>query len=76
MIGAFHQPRLVLIDTDKLRRYRTREVAAGYAEVIKYGLIRDPDFYHWLETNNEKIVVQRLRAWQKRSIAVAKTRLK
>ena len=57
MIGAFHQPRLVLIDTDVLSTLPQRELAAGYAEVIKYGLIRDPDFYHWLETT----VVQRHR---------------
>jgi len=56
MIGAFHQPRLVLIDTDVLASLPQRELAAGYAEVIKYGLIRDPDFYHWLETNNEKLL--------------------
>ncbi|MCK5887334.1 MULTISPECIES: 3-dehydroquinate synthase [Alcanivorax] len=56
MIGAFHQPRLVLIDTDVLSTLPQRELAAGYAEVIKYGLIRDPDFYHWLETNNEKLL--------------------
>ena len=56
MIGAFHQPRLVLIDTDVLSTLPERELAAGYAEVVKYGLIRDPDFYQWLETNNSKLL--------------------
>ncbi|WP_434050296.1 3-dehydroquinate synthase [Marinobacter salarius] len=49
MIGAFHQPEVVLIDTDSLRSLSPREVSAGLAEVIKYGLIRDTDFLAWLE---------------------------
>lgn len=56
MIGAFHQPRLVLIDTLVLDTLPARELAAGYAEVVKYGLIRDPDFYAWLETNNQGLL--------------------
>lgn len=51
MIGAFYQPRLVLADTDTLNTLPNRELSAGIAEVIKYGLIRDPDFFAWLETN-------------------------
>ena len=49
MIGAFYQPRAVLIDTDCLRTLPDRELAAGLAEVIKYGAIRDADFFAWLE---------------------------
>lgn len=49
MIGAFHQPEVVLIDTDTLKTLPPREVSAGLAEVIKYGLIRDADFLDWLE---------------------------
>lgn len=49
MIGAFHQPRMVLIDTDCLGSLPMRELSAGLAEVIKYGLIGDPDFFVWLE---------------------------
>ena len=49
MIGAFYQPKAVLIDTDTLRSLPEREVSAGLAEVIKYGLIRDPEFLTWLE---------------------------
>jgi 3-dehydroquinate synthase len=51
MIGAFHQPRLVLADTDVLATLPERELAAGLAEVIKYGLIRDAEFFDWLEAN-------------------------
>jgi 3-dehydroquinate synthase len=51
MIGAFHQPRLVLADTGTLHSLPDRELCAGLAEVIKYGLIRDPDFLDWLETH-------------------------
>ncbi|CAA0078604.1 3-dehydroquinate synthase [BD1-7 clade bacterium] len=51
MIGAFHQPRTVLIDTDTLKTLPERELAAGLAEVIKYGLIADVDFFDWLESN-------------------------
>ncbi|WP_104205032.1 3-dehydroquinate synthase [Billgrantia saliphila] len=49
MIGAFWQPRAVLIDTDTLRTLPERELSAGLAEVIKYGLIRDAAFLDWLE---------------------------
>jgi len=49
MIGAFHQPRAVLVDTDCLRTLPARELAAGLAEVIKYGAIRDAGFFAWLE---------------------------
>lgn len=49
MIGAFHQPRLVVIDIDTLKTLPDRELAAGIAEVIKYGLIYDAEFLVWLE---------------------------
>lgn len=51
MIGAFYQPQLVLADIDTLQTLPPREFSAGVAEVIKYGLIRDADFFDWLETN-------------------------
>jgi 3-dehydroquinate synthase len=51
MIGAFHQPNCVLIDTDTLDTLDDRQLAAGMAEVIKYGLIRDSAFFDWLEQN-------------------------
>lgn len=51
LVGAFHQPALVLIDPDVLDTLPLREVRAGYAEVVKYGLIDDPAFFDWCETN-------------------------
>ena len=51
MIGAFYQPKLVLADTATLNTLPDRELSAGIAEVIKYGLIRDPAFFQWLEDN-------------------------
>jgi 3-dehydroquinate synthase len=55
MIGAFHQPRLVLADYGTLSTLPDRELAAGIAEVIKYGLIRDLPFFEWLEANVERL---------------------
>jgi 3-dehydroquinate synthase len=51
LIGAFHQPRVVLIDTDSLNTLPAREFRAGLAEVIKHGAICDPAFFAWLESN-------------------------
>jgi 3-dehydroquinate synthase len=51
MIGAFYQPRCVLVDTDTLDTLPNRELSAGLAEVIKYGLIRDLPFLEWLENH-------------------------
>ncbi len=56
LIGAFHQPVLVLADIDTLSTLPRRELLAGYAEVVKYGLIRDPAFYEWLETAGPKLI--------------------
>lgn len=51
LIGAFHQPSLVLADTDVLETLPDREMRAGYAEVVKYGLLGDRTFYQWLDDN-------------------------
>jgi 3-dehydroquinate synthase len=56
MIGAFYQPLAVISDTDTLGTLPPRELAAGLAEVIKYGLIRDPAFFDWLESNMARLV--------------------
>ena len=56
LVGAFHQPRLVIADTATLDTLPRREVLAGYAEVAKYGLIRLPDFFAWLEENGSRVV--------------------
>jgi 3-dehydroquinate synthase len=55
LIGAFHQPALVLADLSALDTLPAREFRAGYAEVAKYGLINDAKFFAWLEKNAEKI---------------------
>jgi 3-dehydroquinate synthase len=56
LIGAFHQPALVLADIDTLESLPRRELLAGYAEVVKYGLIRDRAFYDWLEAEGGALV--------------------
>jgi len=55
MIGAFHQPRCVIADTATLATLPARELSAGLAEVIKYGLLRDRDLFAWLEDNIERL---------------------
>ncbi len=56
MIGAFHQPRCVIADTDTLRTLDSRQLSAGIAEVIKYGLINDADFFSWLEEHMDRLL--------------------
>ncbi len=56
LVGAFYQPRLVLADTATLDTLPRRELLAGYAEVVKYGLIRDRGFFEWLETNGAGVI--------------------
>jgi len=56
LIGAFHPPSLVLIDPEALDTLPERELRAGYAEVVKYGLIGDPDFFAWCETNGQALL--------------------
>ena len=58
MIGAFHQPNAVVIDTDTLSTLADRELSAGLAEVIKYGLICDKPFYHWLHENLDSLLAR------------------
>ncbi|MDP6121913.1 MAG: 3-dehydroquinate synthase [Rhodospirillales bacterium] len=55
LVGAFHQPRLVLSDVATLDTLPKRELLAGYAEVVKYGLIRDAAFFRWLEVNGLRL---------------------
>jgi 3-dehydroquinate synthase len=56
LVGAFHQPALVLIDPTVLDTLPARQVAAGYAEVVKYGLIDRPDFFAWCEANGAALL--------------------
>ncbi len=58
MIGAFYQPRAVMIDTDTLSTLPDRELSSGLAEVIKYGLIRDAGFLAWLEANLDRLLAR------------------
>jgi len=58
MIGAFYQPRAVIADTDTLKTLPERELAAGLAEIIKYGLIGDIGFFNWLEANMDRLVAR------------------
>lgn len=58
MVGAFHQPQCVIADTDTLSTLNDRELSAGIAEVIKYGLINNHDFYQWLQANMVKLLAR------------------
>lgn len=56
LVGSFHQPRLVLADTGVLSTLPRRQLLAGYAEIAKYGLIGDPDFFAWLEGHGSAVI--------------------
>jgi 3-dehydroquinate synthase len=58
LIGAFHQPALVIADTGVLDTLPSRQLAAGYAEVAKYGLLGDRDFFEWLEVEADEVLRQ------------------
>ncbi|MBV8776490.1 MAG: 3-dehydroquinate synthase [Alphaproteobacteria bacterium] len=55
LLGAFYQPRLVLADTDALATLPRRELLAGYAETVKYGLIADAEFFDWLDAAGDQV---------------------
>lgn len=56
LVGAFHQPKLVLADTGVLDTLPRRELLAGYAEIVKYGLIDDAEFFGWLEGHGAAVI--------------------
>jgi 3-dehydroquinate synthase len=64
LVGAFHQPSLVLADLDVLTTLPPREMGAGYAEVIKYGILGDADFFGWCETNGAAVLADDVAAQQ------------
>tara|TARA_R110002072_G_scaffold45422_7_gene126391 strand:+ start:14968 stop:16038 length:1071 start_codon:yes stop_codon:yes gene_type:complete len=66
MVGAFYQPKAVIIDILTLQTLPQREVSAGLAEVIKYGLIREPEFFAWLESN-----IQLIKSFDSNALAYA-----
>lgn len=59
LVGAFHQPSLVLADTKALTSLPDREMRAGYAEVVKYGLLGDAGFFDWLEDHGSEVLARR-----------------
>lgn len=77
LIGAFHQPRLVLADIDTLGTLPAREMRAGYAEVVKYGLINEPDFFARLEQDGTALLAgdKALQAWAVAVSCRAKARI-
>jgi len=58
LIGAFHQPALVVIDTDTLKTLPKRDFICGLAECVKHGVIRDPDLFNWIDANTQPILDQ------------------
>jgi len=58
MIGAFHQPKVVVADTDTLNSLSDREFRAGMAEVLKYGIIHDAEFFAWLEQHRKSVLAR------------------
>jgi 3-dehydroquinate synthase len=70
LVGAFHQPKMVLIDPTVLDSLDPRQVRAGYAEIAKYGLIEDAELFGWLETEGPKVVAGDAEA-RHRAIAAA-----
>jgi 3-dehydroquinate synthase len=62
MIGAFHQPSCVVADTDTLATLKDREFRSGIAEIVKYGLIHDADFFLWLEASMDSLLDRDTRA--------------
>jgi len=71
LVGAFHQPRLVVVDTGTLDTLPKREVLAGYAEVVKYGLIRDPAFFDELATGEAERLIAGEPEARRRAVAVS-----
>jgi 3-dehydroquinate synthase len=70
LVGAFHQPRLVLADIDLLDSLPQRELLAGYAEVAKYGLLGDANFFAWLEANGAALLAGD-KAARRRAVAMS-----
>jgi 3-dehydroquinate synthase len=79
LIGAFHQPTLVVCDTDFLLTLSQREMVSGFGETVKYGLIYDPEFYDWLEQNADDFLgrnsdalvhaIERSLAWKAKAVS-------
>lgn len=74
MIGAFHQPRCVIADTSTLDTLEDRQLSAGIAEVIKYGLLGDAEFFDWLEATWKSSRAATMKPWCMPSNVAARTR--
>lgn len=59
LVGSFYQPKLVLSDTNFLNSLSKKEIVCGYAEILKHAIIKDPNFFSWLERNTEKILLKK-----------------
>jgi len=70
LVGAFHQPRLVLADMETLTTLPPRQILAGYGEVVKYGCIDDEPFFQWLENNGSRLIAGDLDA-RRHAVAVS-----
>ena len=77
LVGAFYQPKLVLADIDALNTLPQRQILAGYAEVVKYGIIDDEPFFSWLEANGPALLAgdDTLREYAIRHSCTAKARI-
>ena len=64
LIGTFYQPRVVIADTNTLTTLPDRELGAGYAETVKYGLLGDAEFFDWLEKNGTRVIARDIVATQ------------
>ncbi len=56
LVGTFNQPKAVIISLDTLQSLPKRQIFSGYAEILKYSLIKDKSFFHWLEENGDKVI--------------------
>ncbi|MBB43838.1 MAG: 3-dehydroquinate synthase [Rhodospirillaceae bacterium] len=56
LVGSFYQPQMVIADTEALNTLSPRELRSGYAEILKYGLIVNPEFFEWLEVNGTRVI--------------------
>ena len=74
LIGAFYQPKLVLADVTTLETLPKRELAAGYAEVVKYGLLGDAEFFAWLEAHGAELLAGNVAAQIEAVVASCRTK--
>ena len=74
LVGSFYQPKMVVIDTGVLDTLPKRQLLAGYAEIVKYGLIKNKPFFEWLEMNGQKVISGDSKARQVAIVESCKTK--